>query len=121
MRYQHGVDIYLYTHWGGAELPLTLQSALRRRQRWDDDAYLARIIFCEMVKGDEAGETGFGIAPHPQDNQHDWLVVDAANQRVERHEYDGRELSCEQLGNIVKSWTFEEFCSDMAVARGEAW
>ena len=54
--------VYLYTHWSGEELPTTLQIALKRKQRWDDSYYLTRIIFCAMVKGNEDGETGFGIS-----------------------------------------------------------
>jgi hypothetical protein len=53
--------VYLYTHWTGSELIPTLRRALARKQRWDDSCYLTRIIFCEMVKGDENSETGFGI------------------------------------------------------------
>lgn len=54
-------DLYLYTHWNGSDLPKTLKRALSRKERWEDSAYLARIIFCEMVKGSEADATGFGI------------------------------------------------------------
>jgi hypothetical protein len=58
-----GAGVALYSHWGGTELPEVVKRALAKRWRWDDSAYLARIIFCEMVKGSEAEETGFGIAP----------------------------------------------------------
>ena len=54
--------VYLYTHWNGTELPKTVQTALARRERWDDPYYLARIVFCEMVKGQEREATGFGIS-----------------------------------------------------------
>lgn len=93
--------VYLYTHWNGSELPQTLQSALSRRLRWDDHAYLTRIIFCEMVKGDEEGETGFGISTTPPDNSHDFLVVDPNEQTVS--------LVRERDGKRIKSWTFEEY------------
>jgi len=66
--------VFFYTHWHGGSLPFIVQRALSRRGRWNDSPYLARIIFSEMVKGQEAGETGFGIAPYVQDNEH-WLVV----------------------------------------------
>lgn len=55
-------QVALYSHWGGTELPAVVQRALRRRQRWNDLPYLARIIFSEMVRGDINGETGFGIS-----------------------------------------------------------
>jgi len=59
----NNAGVGLYTHWSGSELKETVKTALKRHQRWDDDAYLARIIFCQMVKGQESDETGFGITP----------------------------------------------------------
>jgi hypothetical protein len=100
-------ELYLYTHWSGTELPKTLQSALRRgKQRWDDPAYLARIIFCEMIKGDDEGITGFGISATLGDGSRQMLFVD-----------------CESHGGRVtlkggKSWTFSEFCE---IAIGDDW
>lgn len=58
--------VALYTHWGSGSLPQTVARALARRQRWDDDAYLARIVFCEMMKdiGETLdGELSLGIEP----------------------------------------------------------
>lgn len=72
--------VYLYTHWTGTELPETLRKALARRLRWDDDAYLTRIIFCQMVKGNEESELGFGISGTPTEDS--FIVVDVDNQRV---------------------------------------
>ena len=58
--------IYLYTHWAGYSLPETLRSALERgKSRWDDESYLTRIIFCEMVKGSEADLTGMTVFMNP--------------------------------------------------------
>lgn len=55
--------IFLCTHWTGSELPKILRDALKRGQsRWNDPAYLTRIIFCEMIRGDNEGTTGFGIS-----------------------------------------------------------
>jgi hypothetical protein len=55
--------VFLYTHWSGSDLPETVKSALQRgKDRWTDGPYLARILFCEMVKGDEMSLTGFGIS-----------------------------------------------------------
>lgn len=75
-------EIYLYTHWSGTKLPATLQRALARGQRWDDDAYLTRIIFCEMVKGQEDGETGYGISATLGDGDDRILIVDPRKQEV---------------------------------------
>ena len=74
--------VHLYTHWGGGNLPFKVQDALKKKWRWDDDAYLARIIFCEMVKGDEEGETGFGISKDLCDNQYPIIDIDCENQTV---------------------------------------
>jgi len=80
--------VYLYTHWGGSELKEILMSALKRgKERWTDGQYLARIIFCEMVKGDEKGLTGFGISSEIGGGGTD-IVVD-----VERQEVDGVSFS----------------------------
>lgn len=69
--------VYLYTHWSGSELPETVRSALVRGQgRWSDGQYLARIIFCEMVKGSEMDTTGFGISAQIGDNEYPVLLVD---------------------------------------------
>ena len=81
--------VYLYTHWGGSSLPDVLEAALRRKQRWTDGAYLARIIFSEMLK--EAGEhalddeLGFGIFGDVVDGAYRVLVVDVDAQMV-RHD-----------------------------------
>jgi hypothetical protein len=69
--------VYLYSHWGGSELPNVLAAALERgKGRWDDAPYLTRIIFNEMTKGNEDGETGYGISSYYCDGNHDLLVVD---------------------------------------------
>lgn len=80
---ERGGDIYLYTHWGGTELPATLASALERgRGRWGDESYLTRIIFSEMVKDDLLAETGYGISSYPVDQEYPDLVVNMGAQTV---------------------------------------
>ena len=39
-------------------------------------------IFCELIKGDIEGTTGYGISPHIGDNEHLLLVVDLINHEV---------------------------------------
>lgn len=79
--------VFLYSHWGGTELPETVRKALDSgvgRRRWNDHAYLARIVF-DAMQGDSRGEeTGFGISTTPPDNQYDFLVLDADSQQVIR-------------------------------------
>jgi len=62
--------LYLYSNWDGDELPLVVASALVRGQdRWNDPEYLARIIFCEMVKDSVLDTNGFGISTYPQTSE----------------------------------------------------
>jgi len=67
--------VYLYSHWGGEELPLVLKRALSRKVRWDDGPYLTRIIFDEMTEGQRGEETGFGISATLGDNEHPIITV----------------------------------------------
>lgn len=75
--------VYLYTHWGGSEIKNILKTALiRGKERWNDESYLTRIIFCEMIKSDVMGTTGYGISTEVIDNEHDILEVDCDKQEV---------------------------------------
>lgn len=89
---ERGGDLYFYTHWEGTELPRTLAAALARgRGRWGDEAYLSRIIFCEMVRVDTLSETGFGISTYRGDWNHEDLLVHMGDQTVT--DRDGRTYS----------------------------
>lgn len=88
-------QVYLYTHWNGSELPKIVQRALKRKQCWDDGQYLARIIFCEMIKGYEDGETGYGISS----------VVGDGNNRIVSVYVDDQTIQLNN-GNIL---SFEDF------------
>jgi hypothetical protein len=83
MEQEDGNRIYFYSHWGGSDLPHVVQEALNRGQdRWDDEAYLARIIFCELVRGNEPSTTGYGISTYECDNEHPHVVVNSSKQTV---------------------------------------
>lgn len=111
--------VYLYTHWRGSALPSILQRALARRMRWDDPSYLARIIFCEMVKGQEGEETGFGISPDITDNEHPLLVVNTRHRLVRLEpDRDRPWANRDDVGDIAglpdeppraQQWSFDEF------------
>ena len=96
-------EIYLYTHWGGSDIPVVVQTSLNKRWRWEDASYLARILFSELVKGHEDGETGYGIDVEPPDNEHDFLVVDFDRQEVRQEDADSR--------RVKARWTFEAYCA----------
>jgi hypothetical protein len=75
--------IYFYTHWGASTMLEELQQALKKGEdRWNDDSYLARIIFSELVKNDIDGNTGFGIAPYEIDPENPTIEVDLQEQTV---------------------------------------
>jgi hypothetical protein len=94
--------VYLYTHWGGSELAADVQKALAKNWRWDDGAYLTRIIFDTMTDGSHGQETGFGIATSRCDNEHSIIVVDPSKQRV-GFAFEDKEPAC------YVSWTFKEY------------
>lgn len=91
--------VYLYTHWSGTELPEIVQSALARQERWDDNQYLARIVFCEMVKGHEDGETGFGIGASVGDGGDRIIILDPGTQEVT---IGGRTLSFKEFITLAR-------------------
>jgi hypothetical protein len=72
--------VYLYSHWGGSELPIILKQALSRQIRWGDASYLTRIIFDEMTRDRQGEELGFGISAVLTDNEHPIVVVDTERQ-----------------------------------------
>lgn len=94
------IGVYLYTHWSGCALKALLQDALAKRWRWNDEEYLARIIFDVMSDGSHGEETGFGIGTtEHNDLNNPLLVVDCKKQVVSEIGEEG----------INKSWSFEEF------------
>jgi hypothetical protein len=97
--------IYFYTHYDGSEIEQILKSALiRGRDRWDDPQYLSRVIFCEMIKDDLNGVTGYGITTAIGDGGYKLLCVKMDEQKVRI-----RDSSDDITAKIIKEWTFEEF------------
>ena len=101
--------VYLYSHWGGTELPGTLQQAMKRKLRWDDRAYLARIIFCEMVAGQERDETGFGISPDIPDGADRVLIVDCDKKTISDVSMVDSSYNLLKEPKVFRVYTFEEF------------
>jgi len=95
--------VYLYTHWGADELLDRVKKALRRKQRWGDPEYLARIVF-DAIKGDDTtSETGFGIGSVKHKDIEKLVVLDCAK----------KELKYQDLYDTKKSFvmSFEEVLS----------
>jgi hypothetical protein len=93
--YNEEKGVYLYTHSFGDELPFVVQKALSRKLRWDDGSYLARIIFCEMVKDDIEGELGYGISAERVGDNHKLITVQPYKQLIKFGDDD--------------SWRFSEY------------
>ena len=92
---ENGGTMYFYSHWGGFEtMKKAVKTALMKHERWDDDAYLARIIFCQLVKDDIDGTTGIGLSTEMCDNENPVIEVHADSQTVVIKD---------------KTWTFGEF------------
>ncbi len=103
-----GEFVYLYTHWGGSNVPETLRRAIARRERWEDGSYLCRIIFCELCD-DYAGSTGYGISASITDNEYPLLVV-RPDKEIELHEFDFNRWTAKgDFKEPVKTWLFTEF------------
>jgi len=96
-------EVFLYSHWGGTGLPQLAQEVLRKNQRWNDPAYLARLLFCRMVKGQEDNELGYGISTSRCDYEHWDIVVNVGKQTVFFR--DPKRGTSKSLGG------FEQFCS----------
>lgn len=109
-----GKRVYLYTHWRGSEIKSVVQLALQRHQRWNDPAYLARIIFCQLLApGDLKGETGYGISATIGDNGYPVVVVDCERQRVYFEHEDGTrdgtwERSFNEIADNLHPWPPDE-------------
>lgn len=74
--------VYLYTHWDGTALPRIIKDALqtvRAQNRLTDSAYLARILFEEMVHDSLGSETGYGISADIQDGADRIVDIDTYN------------------------------------------
>lgn len=99
------IGVWIYTHWGGYELAGRVQKALAKKWRWDDESYLTRIIYDEVVRGSEREETGLGISTYMGDNEHKIVVVCVNEQRV-KFVIEGNDV---YIDKGVHSWTFEEF------------
>jgi hypothetical protein len=65
--YRTGDSVYLYSHWGGSELQDIVANAVMTSDRVEDESYFARVLFSRMIMNEIEGETGYGIAPYPPD------------------------------------------------------
>ena len=92
--------VFLYTHWGADELAEEVRETLSKRWRWQDPEYLARIIFSGMIRGQEGGETGFGIGTSQHGDIEVLVTLNCQKQTVKVERIYEKELS---------EFTFSEF------------
>ena len=105
--------IYMYTHWSGPALPGMVREALARgRGRWGDLPYLARVVFCELVKDSVLEEVGYGLGTRLGGNEHNVVRIDALASRVSFHA-PGREWRASDPG--VASWSYDEYLAAPAI------
>jgi len=67
-------SLYVYSHWGGHDLPENAKQAIMMAQdRWDDEPYAVRIIVDQLTKEGRDQETGFGLMlkPNAEDSYND--------------------------------------------------
>ena len=89
--------VYLYQHWDGGDLMNTVVKAVNSpngKGRHSDPEYLARIIFCQMVKNNIDGETGYGIGTEQHSDIAYLVTVDCDKRTIteERVVYDGKKI-----------------------------
>lgn len=83
--------IYIYSHWDGGStyeesgLADMLKRALAKKLRWDDESYLARMIFSEVVKKEIDGQLGYGLSPYEIDPQYPTIEVDLEKNMIDGH------------------------------------
>jgi hypothetical protein len=100
MQYCGDQRIYFYTHSLGSLIAQQLRKALALKQCWDDEEYLASIVYDTLTEGLHRAGSGFSIGPTLGDNNHNLLVVNVTTQTVTEET---------ERGAPVKTWTFQEF------------
>lgn len=99
-------NVYLYTHWGATDLPNIVQASLRRRWRWNDPEYLARIVFDEMTRGSHDQETGYGIGTEEHGDIEMLVTLNCKEREVKIQDlYNGSE----------KFYSFDKYCDEKGV------
>jgi len=103
-------DIWLYGHWMGNGIIGAVRQTLAKHKRWDTPCYLTRMIFCEMVKGEEESEYGFGICNAQHGDVHRVIEVDCAKETVSII-YSGKMIWSGPFENFIKS-DFDDWMRD---------
>ena len=105
----NGSKVYLYGHWIGSDIYGAVARALVDVPgRHTDPEYLARAIFCRMVRADDLlSETGYGIGTRAHsDIEHYIPVLDCQKCRVE---WETPEWGHNQQEDEPEPCTFDQF------------
>lgn len=97
----------LYTHWSGYVWHIRLAEALKfGRNRWNDPAYLTRILITRLYSDIVTDETGGGISFYQiMGDGYPLYIVDIPKQTVSAVNEDHPE-------DVKKVWTFAEFIAE---------
>ena len=98
-------EVHLYTHDLSYKLPLIIKSALKKRIRWSDGMYLARIVFEEMLKSADSEELGFGISTEDPGDLDLLIVLNTAARKISFYERSlkGKKIHCDSFEGFVMS------------------
>lgn len=108
------VDIYLYSHWCGSELPkfLSLALQLSQKDRWNDPSYLMPDLFDSIYAS--CSRHSVGLSPYHFNTEWRNLIVDMENRMVYLESIVNQSQFLDDRYTAQKSndaWTFEEFAS----------
>jgi len=82
-------DLFVYTHWGGYDLPTNAEAAIKEAKgRWGDEGYATRIIVDQLTKQGRDEETGFGLMLRPNaedeyNNDNPSVIIDLVGQTLQ--------------------------------------
>lgn len=116
--------IWLYGHWMGEDNFRVAGEVLSRRERWNDHAYLARMLFSKMVEGDLQSDTGYGISNTMCDNEYFIVVIDPKQQTVHLEQYLWGQSELTEITlpvsfeDFVNAYSVSESLNDLAVNMG---
>ena len=92
-------SIFIYTHWEGHHLPIMVHEGLALKARWEDPAYLTRIIADSIIPAPDLAynrSTGYGISPWMCDNEHAIIVLNTDKKTIGL-EYEKGEIKFEHV------------------------
>lgn len=102
--------IFVYSHWGGHEMPGEVLNAVKKAKcRWDDDMYCCRIIIDNILpEGSKDQGTGYGISLHVGDNSYPIIEIDIPKQVVRLIRFDSNAWEV-IWDDVLGEHSFEDF------------